>query len=52
MVPDLEHCRGGVGATEVDWLSVAEAWRNGGSPPEEVEATNVPGSVRGIVKAL
>ncbi|HPF26996.1 MAG TPA: tannase/feruloyl esterase family alpha/beta hydrolase, partial [Steroidobacteraceae bacterium] len=42
MVPGMNHCEGGVGATEIDYLTALEAW---------VEAGKAPGSLLGTHRA-
>lgn len=39
MVPGLNHCAGGVGATGVDYLSALENWRENGVAPAKLIAT-------------
>jgi feruloyl esterase len=36
MIPGMDHCAGGPGAHDVDWLSALEAWVEAGKAPDEV----------------
>ncbi|MFN8472702.1 MAG: tannase/feruloyl esterase family alpha/beta hydrolase [Anaerolineae bacterium] len=41
MVPSLQHCRGGEGATEIDPLSALERWVEDGAAPDSLTAAHV-----------
>ena len=36
MMPGMDHCRGGVGGGEVDWITALENWVEKGKAPDEV----------------
>ena len=38
MLPAVNHCRGGEGGSEVDWITALENWVENEQPPEEVIA--------------
>jgi feruloyl esterase len=38
MVPEMLHCAGGKGPTQVDWLGAMEQWHRTNQPPRELEA--------------
>jgi feruloyl esterase len=38
MLPGVGHCRGGVGGSEVDWITALEDWVENGKAPEAVTA--------------
>jgi feruloyl esterase len=38
MLPGVGHCRGGIGGSEVDWITALEDWVEKGNPPESVTA--------------
>lgn len=40
MVPGMEHCRGGSGPWQVDWLSVLEEWERSDRAPDVVVASD------------
>jgi feruloyl esterase len=44
MVPAMNHCRGGDGPNQLDWLSALERWREGGQAPAAVDAYRVTGN--------
>ena len=37
LVPGLNHCSGGIGAVNADWLGLLEDWAETGRPPDVVE---------------
>jgi len=39
MVPGMGHCNGGNGATNVDWVSALEKWREQGTAPNTLGAS-------------
>jgi feruloyl esterase len=43
LVPGMDHCRGGSGVHQVDWLSAMEQWAERGDPPTNLTGLN-PGS--------
>ena len=43
MVPGMNHCGGGEGPWQVDWLNVLERWVEGGQAPSELTARH-PGT--------
>ncbi len=40
LAPGVNHCRGGPGPDEVDWLGALESWVLTGAAPEEIPAAN------------
>ena len=48
MVPGMNHCGGGEGATEWDPLAVLETWDQSGTPPERIVATRSAAGAGGI----
>lgn len=42
-VPGMDHCSGGDGAHEVDWLGELERWDEGGAAPEVITARHSQG---------
>lgn len=44
MVPGMNHCRGGDGPNQLDWLSSLERWRETGDAPASVQAIRVSGA--------
>jgi feruloyl esterase len=44
MVPAMNHCRGGYGPSQIDWLSNLERWRESDEAPESVTAFRVRGN--------
>ncbi|MEZ5473774.1 MAG: tannase/feruloyl esterase family alpha/beta hydrolase [Steroidobacteraceae bacterium] len=47
MVPGMNHCRGGVGATEIDYLTALDSWVEMGEAPASLLGTH---RVDGVVK--
>ncbi len=43
MMPAMNHCRGGIGGGEIDWISAIENWVERGSPPEQVIVHHLAG---------
>jgi feruloyl esterase len=41
MAPGMNHCRGGVGPNQVDWVAALDRWRERGVAPDRVEASRV-----------
>ena len=39
MAPGMNHCTGGVGPDQADWLGALEQWREGNRPPNQIVAT-------------
>ena len=44
MVPGMQHCGGGPGPNQINWMGALERWREAGTPPEQILATHVTGS--------
>jgi hypothetical protein len=42
MVPGMDHCGGGEGASTFDTLGTIDAWATGGEAPERIVATRTP----------
>ena len=43
MIPGMNHCQGGPGPWEIDYLSAMEAWVERGEPPEKLVGRNTQG---------
>ena len=41
LVPGMDHCGGGVGPDQVNWMASLERWRESGNVPDRIEATRV-----------
>jgi feruloyl esterase len=41
MAPGMQHCGGGPGPNQVNWMAVVERWRESGVAPAPVEAAHV-----------
>jgi feruloyl esterase len=41
MAPGMNHCGGGVGPSQVNWMAVLERWREGGDEPDRITAHRV-----------
>jgi hypothetical protein len=39
MAPGVDHCGGGDGPNQIDWLSALDAWAETGAPPETIRAS-------------
>ena len=52
MVPGMQHCGGGAGPNQVNWMSALERWREGGAAPEQIIATHVTGSTVDMTRPL
>jgi len=44
MVPGMQHCGGGPGPNQVNWMGALERWRESGTTPEQVVAAHVAGA--------
>ena len=44
MVPGMQHCGGGPGANQVNWMAALERWRESGAAPEQITAAHVTGT--------
>lgn len=44
MVPGLNHCAGGVGPNQINWMGALERWREQGAAPERIEAIRIAGN--------
>jgi feruloyl esterase len=51
MVPGMNHCWGGAGPWQVNWLNILEAWVEKGMPPEAVTAKDLAGSNSQLLQA-
>jgi feruloyl esterase len=43
MVPGMQHCGGGPGPNQINWMGALERWREAGTAPEQITATHVTG---------
>ena len=41
MVPGMEHCRGGPGPNQINWMGALERWRESGAAPAQIIASHV-----------
>jgi len=41
MAPGMEHCRGGPGPNQINFMSALERWREAGIAPEQLPAYHV-----------
>jgi feruloyl esterase len=41
MAPGMQHCNGGPGPNQANWMAVMERWREGGSAPPRIDAAHV-----------
>ena len=44
MVPGMQHCGGGPGPNQINWMGALERWREAGAAPEQITATHVSGT--------
>jgi len=44
-LPGVEHCRGGPGADQVEWLDTLDSWAGTGKAPDQVLGTKADGSL-------
>lgn len=52
MVPGMNHCRGGYGPNQVDWLSSLERWRESGTAPDAITAYRVRGNTVDMTRPI
>ena len=43
MAPGMQHCGGGAGPNQINWMGALERWRESGTAPETVIANHVTG---------
>jgi feruloyl esterase len=41
MAPGMNHCGGGPGPNQVNWMAALERWREAGTPPERIDALRI-----------
>ena len=41
MAPGMDHCRGGRGPGQINWMAALERWREANAPPDRIEAARV-----------
>ena len=44
MVPGMQHCGGGPGPNQINWMGALERWREGGTVPEQITAIHTTGN--------
>jgi len=44
MVPAMQHCGGGAGPNQVNWMAALERWRESGPAPSRIEAAHISGN--------
>ncbi|HWK40926.1 MAG TPA: tannase/feruloyl esterase family alpha/beta hydrolase [Croceibacterium sp.] len=45
LAPGVEHCRGGPGADQVEWLDALDGWISSGNAPAQLTGTKADGSL-------
>lgn len=48
MVPGMNHCSGGEGAFQIDWLAALDAWVDGQKAPEEISGYHPDAEGNGV----
>jgi feruloyl esterase len=41
MAPGMQHCNGGPGPNQADWIGALERWRESGSAPDQIMSEHV-----------
>jgi feruloyl esterase len=41
MAPGMQHCGGGPGPNQVNWMAALERWKESGIAPNQVEAVHI-----------
>jgi feruloyl esterase len=41
MAPGMDHCQGGRGPSQVNWMAALERWREGNTAPDRIDAARV-----------
>ena len=41
MAPGMQHCGGGPGPNQMNWIAAMERWREGGTTPARIDAAHV-----------
>ena len=44
MAPGMQHCGGGPGPNQVNWMAALERWRESGEAPQRLDASRVTGN--------
>ena len=44
MAPGMQHCGGGAGPNQINWMGALERWRESGTAPDSIIANHVSGS--------
>ena len=52
MVPGMQHCGGGPGPNQINWMGALERWREASTAPEAVTANHVTGSTVDMSRPL
>ena len=52
MVPGMQHCGGGPGPNQVNWMGALERWREAGTAPDVLIANHVTGSTVDMSRPL
>ena len=52
MVPGMQHCGGGPGPNQVNWMAALERWRESGQAPSRIEAAHISGNRVDITRPL
>lgn len=52
MVPGMQHCGGGTGPNQINWMGAIERWREAGSAPEQIIAAHVAAATVDMTRPL
>jgi feruloyl esterase len=44
MVPGMQHCGGGPGPNQINWMAALERWRESGQAPSRIDAAHIAGN--------
>jgi len=52
MAPGMNHCGGGVGPNQVNWMATLERWRESGDAPDRIDAYRVTNNRVDVTRPL
>jgi len=52
MVPGMNHCQGGVGPNQINWMAALERWREQGIAPDRIIAARITGNRVDMTRTL
>jgi feruloyl esterase len=52
MAPGMNHCGGGAGPNQVNWMAALERWRDADDEPDRIEAVRVTGTRADMTRPL